>query len=243
MAAPVFVGTDFPVYSRDMRDAEKHAGAREWLQVLWDNRRVRVSPRVLVNEASVRASRPRQSAGGGRHRVWRRPGHLPGAIQTPWKRREGGYMRKNLLLSALGAGLVAMVGAVPASAMATRVNAHIPFAFVVENTNLPAGDYTIEPLGIDTPSVLLIRSADDKVSVEFLTNAVTPEKPPSSAELVFDRYGKKEFLKQVLVPGDQSAAIAISASERRAEKTAMKAAERHVLAVEHHPLKGGTTKH
>jgi hypothetical protein len=152
-------------------------------------------------------------------------------------------MRKNLLLSALGAGLVAMVGAVPASAMATRINAHIPFAFMVENTRLPAGDYTIEPLGIEDPSVLLIRSADDKITVEFLTNATTPEKPLSSAELVFDRYGKKEFLKQILVPGDQSAAIAVSASERRAEKATMKAAERHVLAVEHHPLKGGTAKH
>jgi hypothetical protein len=153
-------------------------------------------------------------------------------------------MKKNLLLTALGAGLVAMVGAAPASAMATQsLKAHIPFAFVVENTNLPAGDYTIEPLGIDEPSVLVIRSADDKVVVEFLTNATTPETPLNSAELVFDRYGKKEFLKQILVPGDQSAAIAVSASERRAEKAAAKAAERHVLAVEHHPLKGGTTKH
>jgi hypothetical protein len=153
-------------------------------------------------------------------------------------------MKKNLLLTALGAGLVAMVGAAPASAMATQsIKAHIPFAFVVENTSLPAGDYTIEPLGIDEPSVLVIRSADDKVVVEFLTNATTPEKPLNSAELVFDRYGKKEFLKQILVPGDQSAAIAVSASERRAEKAAAKAAERHALAVEHHPLKGRTTKH
>jgi predicted nucleic acid-binding protein len=63
MAAPVSVDTNVLVYSRDMRDAEKHAGAREWLQVLWDSKRVRVSPQVLVNEASVRASRPRQSAG------------------------------------------------------------------------------------------------------------------------------------------------------------------------------------
>jgi hypothetical protein len=153
-------------------------------------------------------------------------------------------MRKNLLLTGLGAGLVAMVGAIPASAMATQsIKAHIPFAFVVENTSLPAGDYTIEPLGIDEPSVLVIRSADDKVVVEFLTNATTPEKPLNSAELVFDRYGKKEFLKQILVPGDESAAIAVSASERRAEKAAAKAAERHALAVEHHPLKGRTTKH
>jgi hypothetical protein len=45
------------------------------------------------------------------------------------------------------------------------------------------------------------------------------------------------------VPGDQSAAIAVSSSERRVERATMKAAERHVLAAEHHPLKGGTAKH
>jgi hypothetical protein len=45
------------------------------------------------------------------------------------------------------------------------------------------------------------------------------------------------------VPGDQSAAIAVSSSEQRVEKATMKAAERHVLAAEHHPLKGGTAKH
>jgi predicted nucleic acid-binding protein len=47
MTAPVFVDTNVLVYSRDMRDAEKHARAREWLEVLWDTKRGRVSPQVL----------------------------------------------------------------------------------------------------------------------------------------------------------------------------------------------------
>jgi predicted GH43/DUF377 family glycosyl hydrolase len=152
-------------------------------------------------------------------------------------------MSGRLLLTTLGAGLVAVAGAVPASAMATQaIDARIPFNFEVENTLLPAGNYTIEPLGIEDPSVLVIQSADNKTAIEFLTNATTPEKKLSSAELVFDRYGKKEFLHAVLVPNDQSSELPVSPAERRAEKAATKAAERHALAVEHHALKHESAK-
>jgi predicted nucleic acid-binding protein len=47
MTALVFVDTNVLVCSRDVRDAEKHARAREWLEVLWDTKRGRVSPQVL----------------------------------------------------------------------------------------------------------------------------------------------------------------------------------------------------
>jgi hypothetical protein len=152
-------------------------------------------------------------------------------------------MHKRLLLTALGMGLVAVAGAVPASAMATQeIKAHIPFNFVVENTRLPAGDYTIQPLGIEEPSVLVISSEDGKVAIDFLTNEARPGKTLQPAELVFDRYGDKEFLHAVLVPDGASAEIPMSASERRAEKAAIRAVERHALAVEHHPLKGKKAK-
>lgn len=148
-------------------------------------------------------------------------------------------MHKRLILTTLGVGLVAGVGAAPASAMATGlIKAHIPFKFEVENTRLPAGDYTIQPLGIEDPSVLVMRSAGRKMAMDFLTVATTPDRKLPSAELVFDRYGKKEFLHAVLVPDDTGAEVPVSSSERRAEKAAMKAAERHALAVEHHPLEG-----
>jgi predicted nucleic acid-binding protein len=47
MTAPVFVDTNVLVYSRDSRDREKHARAREWVEFLWDTRRGRVSRQVL----------------------------------------------------------------------------------------------------------------------------------------------------------------------------------------------------
>ena len=47
MTAPVFVDTNVLVYSRDARDAAKHARAREWVGFLWDARRGRLSRQVL----------------------------------------------------------------------------------------------------------------------------------------------------------------------------------------------------
>lgn len=47
MTAPVFVDTNVLVYSRDARDAAKHARARDWVEFLWDTQRGRVSRQVL----------------------------------------------------------------------------------------------------------------------------------------------------------------------------------------------------
>jgi hypothetical protein len=83
----------------------------------------------------------------------------------------------------------------------------------------------------------VLHSSDNKTAIQFLTVATTPEKNLQSAELVFDRLGKKEFLRDVLVPGDQSAETLVSSSEQRAERAAATAAEQHAVAAERHPLK------
>jgi len=143
-------------------------------------------------------------------------------------------MHKRLLLTTLAVGLAAVASVVPASAMATQeIKAHIPFSFEVANTVLPAGDYTITPMGIDDPSVLVLHSADNKTSIQFLTVATTPEGNLKSAELVFDHLGKNEFLRDVLVPGDASAQLPVSHTEHRAETAAMTAAEQHPPTHEH----------
>ena len=47
MTAPVFVDTNVLVYARDARDAPKHERAREWMELLLDKKRGRVSRQVL----------------------------------------------------------------------------------------------------------------------------------------------------------------------------------------------------
>lgn len=44
---PVFVDSNVLVYHRDQSEPEKQPRAREWLEVLWESRRGRVSAQVL----------------------------------------------------------------------------------------------------------------------------------------------------------------------------------------------------
>lgn len=151
-------------------------------------------------------------------------------------------MRKNLLLVLSGIGLFAMTGTASAGAN-WEIRAQVPFSFEVGHTSLPAGAYTIAPMGILEPSVFVIRRAGDGAAVEFLVNDMTPEKQLASAALTFDRYGKEEFLHTIVVPDGRAVELPISSSESRAEKDAASAAERHALAVEHDSLKKVGARH
>jgi hypothetical protein len=155
---------------------------------------------------------------------------------------EGGRMRKSVLLVLSGIGLFAIAGT--ASAQGDWVvRTQVPFTFEVGDTTLPAGSYTIEPLGIMEPSVFVIRSADDRSAVEFLANDTTPQGRPTSAGLTFDRYGNKEFLRAIHVPGSGAVELPVSSSQRGVENEAAVAAERHGLAAEHDsPKKVGSER-
>jgi predicted nucleic acid-binding protein len=47
MPALVFVDANVLVYSRDARNRPKQQRAREWMEILWDTKRGRLSPQVL----------------------------------------------------------------------------------------------------------------------------------------------------------------------------------------------------
>jgi hypothetical protein len=141
-------------------------------------------------------------------------------------------MRKSVLLVLSGIGLFAMTGTASAEGN-WEIRAQVPFGFEVGHTTLPAGAYTIEPLGIMEPSVFVIRSADNSRAVAFLANDMAPAKAPTPAELMFDRYGKQEFLHGVVVPGRRDVELPVSSLESQAEKDAATAAERRALAAEH----------
>ena len=59
MTAPVFVDTNVFVYARDSRDAAKRGRAKEWLELLWRDRRGRTSTQVLNEYYSLLTQRVR----------------------------------------------------------------------------------------------------------------------------------------------------------------------------------------
>lgn len=133
-------------------------------------------------------------------------------------------------------------GAVTASAQVesdTTIEANIPFAFVVEQTTLPAGKYVIRVAETDNLKVMEIRSAGRRgAAVLFETQGVQPERAPSRSELVFDKLGDQYFLSQIFVEGEPTGAQLLkSKMERRLEEGGM-TPERHSVAAIKRPFKG-----
>ncbi len=98
--------------------------------------------------------------------------------------------------------LLVMLAVVPASGAGRRdhkIQADIPFDFMVGETTLPAGTYTVST---SAPDVVLIRSLDGHESVLVITQSVQESLTPSDeTKLVFNRHGDLYFLAQVWAEG------------------------------------------
>src|SRR5215468_408006 len=92
-----------------------------------------------------------------------------------------------------------------------RVNASIPFEFIVGDRTLAAADYRIVSVG----EALAIRNADDTNGVIRLANTITP-KARQSARLVFHRYGATYFLAEVWEGGDRIGRRLVESRQERA---------------------------
>jgi hypothetical protein len=120
----------------------------------------------------------------------------------------------------LGLGLAAF-SASPALAMADyTVVVHVPFAFSVDNVTLPAGDYTVhQVLHSDDPQLVEIQSTDGQHAAAL---AITVNHRPlprgTHPDLLFDKYGNKEFLHAVRLPSVTGAVLMPSSSEVQAAR-------------------------
>ncbi len=96
----------------------------------------------------------------------------------------------------LTAGLFGLAAATPALAQ-ERVATHVPFAFIVADTELPAGNYTLTPAA-DGSNVVAIQSRDGRRFVFALTTA-SPDQPESSdATIAFDKFENHYFLSRIV---------------------------------------------
>lgn len=142
------------------------------------------------------------------------------------------YIGRTLLLVCLLAG----VGGVTTKAQidsGTPVEADIAHAFVVKDTTLPAGKYTIKVLDDSNLNVFEIRSANGRKAVIFETQDVQATQTPRQTEVVFDKIGDQYFLSQIWVIGsDAGDQLEKSKMQQSLETTGVKA-ERHSVAAHH----------
>jgi hypothetical protein len=89
--------------------------------------------------------------------------------------------------------------AASAFAQTTKVQADIPFNFVVNRAAMPAGAYTISTVGLG--GTLAIRGADNKVIQLVNANYAQSNKPSARTKLVFHCYGNRYFLSQIWTEG------------------------------------------
>jgi hypothetical protein len=106
---------------------------------------------------------------------------------------------KNQLFALIGLGL--LLATASAYAQTGVVKANVPFNFIVNRTELPAGEYRVQPMGI-TARAMAIQSPDGKVVTAFLPIACTSPEAPKTTKLVFHRYGAQYFLAQIWQRGN-----------------------------------------
>ena len=117
----------------------------------------------------------------------------------------------NHRLLTIASMLVAVVAfsAIPGfSIIPYHIRANVPFSFIVGTTRLPAGEYDISTPNANSNYTLMIREVNGHTSVLVQTMPVSSKNGVApKTELVFDKVGQDEFLRQIwergLQTGDQ----------------------------------------
>jgi hypothetical protein len=108
---------------------------------------------------------------------------------------------------------------------------NVPFDFVAGNTQLPAGEYTVE-VSAPTHSLILVSRKDSTASAFINTNAAVSSTPQAESKLIFNRYGDRYFLSQVWREGyAQGRQLVKSSREKEMALTAKIETESQVTLV------------
>ena len=107
-------------------------------------------------------------------------------------------MKHSRFLALTALALWAVFGAVAYAAFHPVLEANIPFDFMVGNTWLPAGNYTIVPVG-EQASVLSVHNEDSNQTVLVGTMPTIDGKAtkPAAPRFIFNRYDGKHYLAKV----------------------------------------------
>ena len=96
-----------------------------------------------------------------------------------------------------------------------KILAKVPFAFIVGDSRLPAGDYVIREASGDR-TVMSIASADGRQIAASLTIPWSGTDPVVRPELVFEKFGGQYFLARI-VSEDSARAIILTPARMERE--------------------------
>jgi hypothetical protein len=124
-------------------------------------------------------------------------------------------MRKQILKAAITLTVIAALSIAGFAGLDRRVEANIPFDFIVGGEKLPAGKYTFE-MGV-IQRVLMVRNWKTKRAAGAITQDLQV-RAVAKPQLVFHRYGDQYFLAKVI-----TYTSGIEAPKSKAEREAAKA--------------------
>jgi hypothetical protein len=107
------------------------------------------------------------------------------------------YLRSVLIATS------ALLMATAAQAQQTRVQANVPFDFVVGDRAYPAGEYSLKSV-LDSGTVLRIENMQEVAGANVSSITCTSLMRPETTKLVFRRMGDYYFLYQVWTAGNLS---------------------------------------
>jgi hypothetical protein len=144
-------------------------------------------------------------------------------------RKKGDFMKTKLIRMSVFA-VVTAAAAYAQNAEGMRMKTTIPFDFVVGNQTMPAGQYTVEHALV--APVLILKSSGGQAQ-NVITERVESVGARRTGELVFNTYGKEQFLSEVWTPGSKSGSqLHVTSRERElAARRAIPAGTTTVAAV------------
>jgi hypothetical protein len=97
----------------------------------------------------------------------------------------------------LAVGLLSIAGAATARADDDQIVAKVPFSFIVNGAQMPAGTYIVKPASGDQ-RVVLIESSDGRQAAFSLTVPLGSDVRVAAPELVFEKHDNQYFLARLI---------------------------------------------
>ncbi len=130
-------------------------------------------------------------------------------------------MSRSAVRVIVAAAMISAAGVSVASAQ-TRVVAKVPFDFVVGETVMPAGSYTVQGVEDET-GVVSVESADGRAAAVTLAQPTEPLETFSGPHLVFEKFGGRYFLARVVADAGNEQAILLTPAKMERELTLINA--------------------
>lgn len=122
-------------------------------------------------------------------------------------------VRRSAVLSVSVLSLCFFTAARTDAQITNQVDATISHSFIVSTKTLPPGKYIFRMQQGSSGTIMTVTSADGKNSDVFSVRESQAPATPARTELVFRRYGDKEFLSKIYEGGNKLGVAVLGASK------------------------------